>query len=148
MWSTSATKLLITLRGSYNADFEKLKKKGQKSLLWKTILNKMGTENYNFTANQCDEKWRRLLTRFRQVRDASKASGSGGIKWQYYKLMENSMSPKTRQEISLPKSNAFYIFINPFSIYIVSNYVYEIKSRFSYFYKHECIYLLFNTFFS
>jgi len=52
----------------------------------------MTNKNYNYTAKICDEKWRRLLTRFRQVHDASKRSGNGGVKWQYYNLMQDAMS--------------------------------------------------------
>lgn len=65
-----------------------------------------------FSARHCDEKWRRLLTRFRQVRDASKVSGSGRIKWQYYDSMENAISPTTRQTISPPRgiNNKIYVY--------------------------------------
>lgn len=101
-----ATKLLISLRGAFNEQFEKIKKKGKKIELWLLISKQMKANetNYKFTPKQCDEKWRRLLTRFRQVRDSCKVSGSGGIKWQYYKLIENAISSTTRQTLSPPKS--------------------------------------------
>lgn len=83
----------------------KLKKKGQKSLLWEKISDQLKAKKYNYNAKHCDEKWRRLLTRFRQVRDASKCSGSEGIKWQYYKLMQATLTKLKRQAISPPKSN-------------------------------------------
>jgi hypothetical protein len=58
---------------------------------------------YYVGVNQCDEKWRRLLSRYRQVRDSSKKFGSGGIKWQYYESMRDALSPLARQAVSPPK---------------------------------------------
>lgn len=107
-WSSSATKLLITLRGACHEKFEKIKKKGKKLEQWDVISKEMKAKNINVSPKQCDEKWRRLLTRFRQVRDASKKSGSGGIKWQYYILIENAISSTARQTFSPPKSKYFY----------------------------------------
>lgn len=107
-WSSSATKLLITLRGACHEKFEKIKKKGKKLEQWDVISKEMKAKNINVSPKQCDEKWRRLLTRFRQVRDASKKSRSGGIKWQYYILIENAISSTARQTISPPKSKYFY----------------------------------------
>jgi hypothetical protein len=103
-WPVAATKLLISFRGAMSTDFEKIKKKGQKAVLWQTIANKINKKNYNLTAKHCDEKWRRLLTRFRQVNDASKRSRNGGVRWQYYDLMQESMSSVSKQTISPPKS--------------------------------------------
>ncbi|XP_060859757.1 uncharacterized protein LOC132936958 [Metopolophium dirhodum] len=103
-WSSIATKLLISLRGACNEKFDKIKKKGKKFEQWDMISKEMKAKNINVSPKQCDEKWRRLLTRFRQVRDASKKSGSGGIKWQYYTLIENAISPMARQTISPPKN--------------------------------------------
>ncbi|XP_029348352.1 uncharacterized protein LOC103307954 [Acyrthosiphon pisum] len=103
-WTPAATKLLIALRSTYNEQFQNTRKKGEKWLeLWLLISNEMKGKNHNFSERQCDEKWRRLLTRFRQVRDASKVSGSGNIKWQYYDSMENSISPTVRQTVSPPR---------------------------------------------
>lgn len=79
-------------------------KKGQKAALWQTIANKIKKNNYDCTAKHCDEKWRRLLTRFRQVNDASKRSGNGAVKWQYYDLMQDAMSSVSKQTISPPES--------------------------------------------
>uniref|UniRef100_A0A2S2NRK9 Trihelix transcription factor GT-4 n=1 Tax=Schizaphis graminum TaxID=13262 RepID=A0A2S2NRK9_SCHGA len=81
-WSSIATKLLISLRGACNKKFEKIKK-GKKVEQWDMISKEMKAKNITVSPKQCDEKWQRLLTRFRQVRNASKKSGSGGIKWQY-----------------------------------------------------------------
>ncbi|XP_025407238.1 trihelix transcription factor GT-3b-like [Sipha flava] len=103
-WPVAATKLLISFRGAMSTDFEKIKKKGQKAVLWQTIANKINKKNYNLTAKHCDEKWRRLLTRFRQVNDASKRSRNGGVRWQYYDLMQESMSSVSKQTISPPKN--------------------------------------------
>jgi len=75
------------------------------------ISKEMKAKNINISPKQCDEKWRRLITRFRQVRDAFKKSGSGGIKWQYYILMENAILQTARQTMSPPKSN-FFILLN------------------------------------
>lgn len=84
-------------------NFKIQEKKGKKMELWILISNEMKEKNHNFSERQCDEKWRRLLTRFRQVRDASKVSGSGNIKWQYYDYMENSISPTAKQSVSPPR---------------------------------------------
>jgi len=94
--------MLISLRG-INDRFEKTKNKGQKVLLWKKVLEEMKQNHYYFGPNHCDEKWRRLLSRFRQVRDSSKRSGSGGIRWQYYDLMRDILSPSAKQAVSPPK---------------------------------------------
>lgn len=102
-WTAAATKLLIELRSTYNEKFQNTRKKGKKMELWILISNEMKEKNHNFSERQCDEKWRRLLTRFRQVRDASKVSGSGNIKWQYYDYMENSISPTAKQSVSPPR---------------------------------------------
>ncbi|XP_022168169.1 trihelix transcription factor GT-1-like [Myzus persicae] len=104
VWPVAATKMLIAIRGPMSAEFEKIKKKGQKTALWQKIANQMTNKNYNYTAKHCDEKWRRLLTRFRQVHDASKRSGNGGVKWQYYDLMQDAMSSVSKQTISPPES--------------------------------------------
>lgn len=104
--------MLIGLRGPNNAQFEKFQKKGQKMLIWKKVADEMKQNHYNFGANQCDEKWRPLLCHFRQVRDSSKRSGSGGIKWQYYELMRDALSPSARlfllQNVKL--NNRFKLF--------------------------------------
>ncbi|CAI6365829.1 unnamed protein product [Macrosiphum euphorbiae] len=102
-WTVAATKLLIALRSTYNEKFQNTRKKGEKMELWLLISNEIKGKNHNFSERQCDEKWRRLLTRFRQVRDASKVSGSGNIKWQYYDSMKNSISPTMRQTVSPPR---------------------------------------------
>lgn len=96
-WPVVATKLLILIRRSISTDFDKIKKKGQNAALWQTIAKK---KKYDCTAKHSDEKWRRLLTRFRQVNDASKCSGNGAVKWQYYDLMQDAMSSVSKQTIS------------------------------------------------
>lgn len=101
--------MLICLRGQYNAQFEKSKKKGQKALIWKKVTDEMKQNGYYFGASQCDEKWRRLLSRYRQVTDSSKKSGSEGIKWQYYESMRDALSPLARQAVSPPKGIYNYI---------------------------------------
>lgn len=70
---------------------------------WLLISNEMKENKYIFNERQCDEKWRCFLTRFRKVGDASKVSGSGSIKWEYYDFMQNAISPTMRQTISSPK---------------------------------------------
>lgn len=121
MWSAAATKLLISIRGTRNSNFEKTKKNGQKVLLWQAISNEMKENNYNFSAKHCDEKWRRLLTRYRQVRDTSKRSGSGGIKWQFYNIIHDALSPLTKQAISPPKSKVKYLKKNGLFLIILVN---------------------------
>jgi len=106
--------MLICLRGQNDAQFEKSKKKGQKALIWKKVTDEMKQNGYFFGVNQCDEKWRRLLSRYRQVRDLSKKSGSGGIKWQYYELMRVALSPLARQAVSPPKGKIEYIIIHSY----------------------------------
>lgn len=110
--------MLICLRGQNNSQFEKSKKKGQKALIWKKVTDEMKQDGYYFDARQCDEKWRRLLSRFRQVRDLSKKSGSGGIKWQYYELMSDTLSPLARQAVSPPKGKIEYIIIHRYFFFI------------------------------
>ncbi|KAF0714133.1 trihelix transcription factor GT-3b-like, partial [Aphis craccivora] len=83
-WTASSTKMLICLRGQYNAQFDKSKKKGQKALIWKKVTDEMKQVGYYFGASQCDEKWRRLLSRYRQV-------------------MRDVLSPLARQAVSPPK---------------------------------------------
>jgi len=85
-------------------DFEKIKKRCQKSTLWQIIANKMKKQNYDCTARHCDEKWRLLLTHFHQVHDASKRSENRGVKWLYYDLMQDAMSLVSKQTISPPES--------------------------------------------
>jgi len=102
-WPVAAIKLLISIRGSMSTDFDKIKK-GSKSCTLANNCQQNKKNNYDCTAKHCDEKWRRLLTRFRQVNDASKRSGNGAVKWQYYDLMQDAMSSVSKQTISPPES--------------------------------------------
>lgn len=112
--------MLICLRGQYNAQFDKSKKKGQKALIWKKVTDAMKQVGYYFGASQCDEKWRRLLSRYHQVRDSSKKSGSEGIKWQYFEVMRDVLSPLARQAVSPPKGKIEYIIIHKYFFFFYS----------------------------
>jgi len=58
----------------------------------------------DFTATNCDDKWRGLPNQFRKVHDSKKTGGSA-IRWKFYKQMEEAIEPiRKKQAMSPPRS--------------------------------------------
>jgi hypothetical protein len=87
-WSDSATKLLIA---TY-ADIVQTKSKrlSKRKDLWASVAEVMNSKGYTVSANDCDEKYRRLKRTYKEKRDTRKQSGeAGGKKWKFYDDMDS-----------------------------------------------------------
>ncbi|KAL5246444.1 hypothetical protein ACI65C_013852 [Semiaphis heraclei] len=106
IWTEQVIKQLIAERTKLSKEFMYAKKKGQKNKLWEKIAKVLHKQGYtNFTATNCDDKWRGLLNQFRKVHDASKKTGGSAIKWKFYKQIEEAIEPIGKKQAMSPPRN-------------------------------------------
>lgn len=93
-WSDSSIKLLLNCRLGQEAKFNMPLCK--KSKLWDQIATEMKkVGDYNVSGNDCNNKYRNLLTTYRHNKDKRlKLTGESKITWEYFNLFDETLGAK------------------------------------------------------
>ncbi|PSN45855.1 hypothetical protein C0J52_16848 [Blattella germanica] len=69
-WCGASTRILVTIRRDIEEDFNKPKTRKKK--LWNVVSERLAKENIIVTPQECDRKWRNLLSTYKTRKDLSK----------------------------------------------------------------------------
>lgn len=83
-WTIKSTRKLIQMYGKYRKNFSAVNLQG-KYLIWNEIAQQFLKLGYNFSANNCHNKWRYLKKTFMYNKHRASKYGHKYIKWIYYK---------------------------------------------------------------
>uniref|UniRef100_A0A8D8TKG3 Trihelix transcription factor GT-4 n=1 Tax=Cacopsylla melanoneura TaxID=428564 RepID=A0A8D8TKG3_9HEMI len=80
MWTTQNIRKLLTLRLERDGLFNRPK---NRSILWRQISEELLKQNVCATPTQCAQKFRNLLTTYRNNKQKVRSTGEG-VKWVFY----------------------------------------------------------------
>ncbi|XP_008186014.1 uncharacterized protein LOC100164223 isoform X1 [Acyrthosiphon pisum] len=87
-WTIESTKELIRLYGKHRKKFSAANQ-GEKHLLWQDIAHQFSQLGYQYSANNCNDKWRNLKMTYKKNKQRAVKYGIEYIKWCYFKDMDN-----------------------------------------------------------
>ncbi|XP_027846330.2 uncharacterized protein LOC114126555 isoform X3 [Aphis gossypii] len=87
-WTIESTKELIRLYGKDRKKFSAVNQ-GGKHLLWEDIANQFTQLGYQYSASNCNDKWRNLKMTYKNNKQRAIKYGIEYVKWSYFKDMDN-----------------------------------------------------------
>lgn len=60
----------------------------QPKIIWKSIVTAVNDKGYNFTAEQCNNKWKSLKKKYKSIKDNKNRSGAGKQFWMHFDAMD------------------------------------------------------------
>ncbi|PJE78140.1 hypothetical protein CI610_02925 [invertebrate metagenome] len=85
-WCKGAVTSLIELYRKEEAKFNKPSTK--KKMVWQIIARQVNERGFNFSASQCEQKWKNLTKAYRDCIDHNKRSGNDRKECPYFKDLE------------------------------------------------------------
>lgn len=79
---------MIRLYGKHRKKFSAANQ-GEKHLLWQDIAHQFSQLGYQYSANNCNDKWRNLKMTYKKNKQRAIKYGTEYIKWCYFKDMDN-----------------------------------------------------------
>ncbi|KAK3911739.1 Trihelix transcription factor GT-4, partial [Frankliniella fusca] len=86
-WHDEPTRRLIGLRVQMQSKFDA----GHHQKQWEKIEKMMENEGFNFSAKQCEDKWDRLVDKYKKHRDNPLNTGASPSNFDYYDLLHDHM---------------------------------------------------------
>lgn len=87
-WTVDTTRELIRLYGKDRKKFSAVNQ-GGKHLLWDDIAQNFLQLGYQYSASNCNDKWRNLKMTYKKNKQRAMKYGLENIKWCYFKDMDN-----------------------------------------------------------
>ncbi|KAJ8971100.1 hypothetical protein NQ314_000882 [Rhamnusium bicolor] len=87
VWDRAQTLLLLEKCTNKKKDLDNPRNK--KFAIYKEIAQEMQMFGYNFTYEQCMNRMKTLLTKYKQVKDHNMKSGNSRKTWEYFETMQN-----------------------------------------------------------
>lgn len=102
-WTPHATRLLIRIRGSREAEFDQPGAK--KSQLWNEICNEMRENGYDLSADKVSKKWHNIMITYSK----NKAKKHGNINWEFFDDIEDVLHNKGNRDSDSEGESNHYV---------------------------------------